>query len=57
MLDLWDTIDSDDSPLTDAQKQDLDRRIADDAEDLEAGEDWDVLKAKLLRGDISSGAF
>jgi len=57
VLDLWDTIDSDDSPLTDAQKQDLDRRIADDAEDLEAGEDWDVLKAKLLRGDISSGAF
>jgi putative addiction module component (TIGR02574 family) len=52
VLDLWDTIDADDTPVTDAQKEELERRIAEDGEDNEPGEDWDLLKAKLLRGEF-----
>jgi len=52
VLDLWDTIDADDAPVSEAQKMELERRIADDKEDDEPGEDWDVLKEKLLRGEI-----
>ena len=52
VLDLWDTIDADDTPPTQAQKQELDRRIAEEAGATDAGEDWENLKAKLLRGEF-----
>ena len=52
VLDPWDTIDADDAPLTEAQKQELEKRIAENEGDHGSGEDWDILKAKLLRGEI-----
>lgn len=52
VMDLWDTFDELDLGLSEAQKQDLDRRIAaDDANDAPA-EDWQDLREKLLRGEI-----
>jgi putative addiction module component (TIGR02574 family) len=51
VLDLWDTIDAE-APLTEAQKQELDRRLAESVGTDRPGDDWDTLRAELLRGDL-----
>jgi len=40
---LWDSLESDDVPLTDAQKQELDRRLGLD----EPGTPWEEVAARL----------
>ncbi len=47
--DLWDSIPPEgaDIPLTEAQKAELDRRLDDLARDPDAGEPWEVVRARL----------
>lgn len=47
--DLWDSIPSEgaDLPLTEAQKAELDRRLEDLEHDPNAGESWEVVRARL----------
>ena len=46
--DLWDSIpESADIPLTDAQKAELDRRLEDLEQHPDAGEPWEVIRARL----------
>ena len=46
--DLWDSIpESADIPLTDAQRTELDRRLADLEQYPDAGEPWEVVRARL----------
>jgi putative addiction module component (TIGR02574 family) len=54
VMDLWDDIgtEDDDLTLTGPQKLELDRRAAADEADPTPAEDWDVLRAKLLRGEF-----
>jgi putative addiction module component (TIGR02574 family) len=50
--EIWDSIainPEDAPPLTDAQKQDLQRRIADYKADPKAGSSWEEVKARLQR--------
>lgn len=48
--ELWDSVarDANAVPVTDAQKRELDRRLAVYDDDPEAGIDWTELKARLL---------
>lgn len=50
--ELWDSIaaEPDQVPVTDAQKQDLDRRIAAIDANPTAGSSWEEVKARLLGG-------
>ena len=47
--DLWDSIPPGgaDVPLTEAQKAELDRRLEDLKHDPDAGESWEVVRARL----------
>ena len=46
--DLWDSIpEATDIPLTEAQKVELDRRLEDLERDPDAGEPWEVVRARL----------
>jgi putative addiction module component (TIGR02574 family) len=47
--DLWDSIPSEgaDLTLTEAQKAELDRRLEDLERDPDAGESWEVIRARL----------
>jgi putative addiction module component (TIGR02574 family) len=47
--DLWDSIaaGAGDLPLTDAQRAELDRRLADLERDPGAGESWDVVRTRI----------
>ena len=47
--DLWNSIPEEggDIPLTDAQKAELDRRLEDLERDPDAGEPWEVVRARL----------
>lgn len=46
--DLWDSVpESADIPLTNAQKAELDRRLADLEQHPDAGEPWEVVRARL----------
>ena len=47
--DLWDSIPVEraDVPLTEAQKAELDRRLDEIEEDPDAGESWEVVRARL----------
>ena len=46
--DLWDSIpESADIPLTDAQQAELDRRLEDVEQHPDAGEPWEVVRARL----------
>jgi putative addiction module component (TIGR02574 family) len=47
---IWESIDADDQPiqLTEAQKREIDRRLADRAANPGAGESWESIKAELL---------
>lgn len=53
-LELWDSLDVEaaDLPVTDAQKRELDRRLAADAVAPEPAEDWPVLRQRLLDGEL-----
>lgn len=44
--ELWDSLDTE-PPLTDAQKADLDQRLAAFQADPKAGSTWDEVKARL----------
>ena len=46
--DLWDSIpESADVPLTDAQRAELDRRLEDFEQYPDAGEPWELVRARL----------
>jgi putative addiction module component (TIGR02574 family) len=47
--DLWDSIPPEgaDVPLTEAQKAELDRRLEELERDPDAGEPWEVVRARL----------
>ena len=47
--DLWDSVSAEtaDLPLTEAQKAELDRRIADLERDPQAGESWEVVRERI----------
>jgi putative addiction module component (TIGR02574 family) len=47
--DLWDSIlnEQDELPLTDAQKQELDRRLENYQQDPDAGSSWEAVKGRL----------
>ena len=46
--ELWDSIpESDLIPLTDAQRAELDRRLEDLEQNPDAGEPWEVVRARL----------
>jgi putative addiction module component (TIGR02574 family) len=48
--DIWDSIaeEADALPLTDAQREELDRRLADQRESPGVGRPWSEVKARLL---------
>lgn len=52
-LDIWETIDSQDTqwPLTEPQKEELDRRLAADKADPQPAQEWTAFREKILRGD------
>jgi putative addiction module component (TIGR02574 family) len=47
--DLWDSIPPEgvEVPLTDAQRAELDRRLRDLEQDPDAGESWEIVRARL----------
>ncbi len=47
--DLWDSVaaDTGELPLTDAQRAELDLRLADLVRDPTAGESWEVVRARI----------
>ena len=47
--DLWDSVSAEtaDVPFTEAQKAELDRRIADLERDPRAGESWEVVRDRI----------
>ena len=47
--DLWDSIPEDgtDLPLSEAQKAELERRLEDLKRNPDAGEDWEIVRARL----------
>lgn len=51
-MELWDRIEFPDAPLSDEMKRELDRRIEADDRNTDKGEEWEVLREKLLRGEI-----
>ena len=53
-MDLWDTLSHEEAalPISPALREELRRRAAADEADSQPAENWDELKAKLLRGDF-----
>ena len=53
-MEFWKIVESrdDDFALTDDQKAELDRRIAEADRNPQAAEDWASVKEKLLRGEL-----
>ena len=49
--DLWDSIAAETSelPLTDAQRAELERRLDDFERNPDAGESWDVVRARIQK--------
>ncbi len=45
--ELWESLDADQPALTDAQRADLDRRLAAFQADPKAGSSWEEVKARL----------
>ena len=45
---LWLSLSEDDLPLTTAQRQDLEKRIAEDQDDPADGRPWEEVKAELM---------
>ena len=52
VMELWASIDADDQPISDELRAELDRRVAADDSDPAPAEDWDPLRARLLRGEF-----
>ncbi|MGL6140146.1 MAG: addiction module protein [Planktothrix sp.] len=52
--DIWDSvvIDADQIPLTQSQKQELDRRLASYQNIENEGESWEVVKRRIIKDDI-----
>ena len=52
--DIWDSlvIDADQIPLTQSQKQELDRRLASYQNIENQGESWEVVKQRIIKNDI-----
>jgi|JFJP01.1.fsa_nt_gi putative addiction module component, TIGR02574 family len=52
--DIWDSVvmDADQIPLTQPQKQELDRRLASDQNIENEGESWEVVKRRIIKNDI-----
>ena len=50
--DVWDSVvvDSSKLPLTDAQRQELDRRLASYRADPTAGSSWELVRARISKG-------
>ena len=53
-MSLWEIVEiqDDELPLTDAQRTELDRRLAEAKADPQPAEDIDALSERLLRGDF-----
>jgi putative addiction module component (TIGR02574 family) len=53
-MELWDSIETgvDDATLTDDHRRELDHRLSADEADGSPPEDWQALRAKLLRGEL-----
>ncbi len=51
---IWDSlvVDADKIPLTESQKQELDRRLASYQNLENQGESWEVVKQRILNNDI-----
>lgn len=47
-LDVWGLVEGEDYALSPALRAELDVRIAEDKADTSPGEEWDVLRARLL---------
>ncbi|VXD20176.1 addiction module protein [Planktothrix paucivesiculata] len=52
--DIWDSVvmDADQIPLTQSQKQELDRRLASYQNIENEGESWEVVKRRIIKDDI-----
>ncbi|WRH68073.1 MAG: addiction module protein [Planktothrix sp. GU0601_MAG3] len=52
--DIWNSvvIDADQIPLTQSQKQELDRRLASYQNIENEGESWEVVKRRIIKDDI-----
>jgi putative addiction module component (TIGR02574 family) len=52
--DIWDSVvmDADQIPLTQSQKQELDRRLASYQNIDNEGESWEVVKRRIIKDDI-----
>ena len=52
--DIWDSIviNADQIPLTQSQKQELDRRLASYQNIENQGESWEVVKRRIIKNDI-----
>jgi putative addiction module component (TIGR02574 family) len=50
--DIWDSVvvDSSKLPLTDAQRRELDRRLASYRADPTAGSSWELVRARISKG-------
>ncbi len=53
-MELWDTLDPADANLatSSAMREELRRRVKADEANPQPAEDWDVLRAKVLRGEF-----
>jgi putative addiction module component (TIGR02574 family) len=53
-MELWKAIEvrDDDATISDEQRAELDRRIAEADANPKPSEDWNALREKLLRGEI-----
>jgi putative addiction module component (TIGR02574 family) len=53
-FEIWDLVDvrQDQFPLDDEQRTELDRRVAESNANPQPAEEFDALKARLLRGDF-----
>jgi putative addiction module component (TIGR02574 family) len=52
--DIWDSLDGEQIPLTQSQKQELDRRLISYQNIENQGESWDLVKQIILNNDLST---
>lgn len=52
--DIWDSVvvDADQIPLNQAQKQELDRRLASYQKIENQGESWEIVKQRIIKNDL-----
>lgn len=51
-VEIWETVDVHDVELSAEMRSELDRRIAEDDADSTPAEPWDVVREKLLLGEV-----